>query len=352
MTQEFSIIIFVRERPWTVGGAAFAFFILVLLYWIFWAPNTTSLASDRAVSVPRGATFASATDSLDLSGVLRTKWTFSLAGRILGVTTEIKVGKYLFPKGLSNLEILRDLAEGKSRVLIPVTIPEGWRIERMAIRYAQSLGIDAEKFISLCRSGRFTRSLGFDAESLEGFLLPETYKFFWQTDEEEIIRRMTEEFKVFYVDSLKARQMEVTMTLNQVLSLASIVEGETRIATERATIAGVYLNRLRKGMRLEADPTVQYVLPDGPRRLFYSDLRIDSPYNTYRYYGLPPGPVGNPGRQSILAVLYPEKHSFIFFVADGTGGHKFSRNYSDHRKAVQEFQRWRRENQKNSNTTG
>ncbi|MEX2088727.1 MAG: endolytic transglycosylase MltG, partial [Bacteroidota bacterium] len=175
------------------------------------------------------------------------------------------------------------------------------------------------------------------------YLMPDTYRFFWQTEEREIIERMVNEFKSFFVDSLKSRQKGMNMSLNQVLTLASIVEGETSLDRERTTVAGVYHNRLKRRMRLEADPTIQYIVPDGPRRLLYSDLKIDSPFNTYRNYGLPPAPIGSPGRLSILATLYPEQHAYLFFVADGTGGHKFSRNYAEHQRAVREWRRARRE---------
>lgn len=162
---------------------------------------------------------------------------------------------------------------------------------------------------------------------------------------------MVKGFKDFYVDSLKTRQEALKLTLNEVLTLASIVEGEAMLDEERAVIAGVYLNRLKKRMRLEADPTVQYAIPDGPRRLTYSDLRFNSPYNTYVHYGLPPGPINSPGRKSILAALYPQFHSFLYFVANGSGGHIFSRTYSEHQKAVQSYRKMRREAAKASAQT-
>ena len=136
------------------------------------------------------------------------------------------------------------------------------------------------------------------------------------------------------------------MTMHQVLTLASIVEGESGIDEERPMIAGVYWNRLKNRMRLEADPTIQYVLPDGPRRLFHRDLRLGSPYNTYRNYGLPPGPINNPGKKAILATLYPEKHQYLYFVATGVGGHRFSRTYAEHQKAARAYRRARREEEK------
>lgn len=329
---------------WLLTGVASSLVILVLVAsFVFWFPNTVSDAESLEVIVPRGATFKSVTDSLEAGGVLKVRWTFNLAGRTMGLTRDMKVGKYRFPAGLSNIEILEDLSEGRSRVPIAVTIPEGWRIERIAIRYAQQLGIDTETFINLCRSERFTRSLGIDAATLEGYLMPDTYRFFWQTDEREIIERMVNEFKSFFVDSLRERQKSIAMSMNQVLTLASIVEGETNLDQERPTVAGVYHNRLNRRMRLEADPTIQYILPDGPRRLLYRDLKIESPFNTYQNYGLPPSPIGSPGRLSILAALYPEQHAYLFFVADGKGGHRFSRNYTEHQRAVREWRRTRRE---------
>ena len=133
------------------------------------------------------------------------------------------------------------------------------------------------------------------------------------------------------------------MSLHKVLTFASIVEGESGIDEERPMIAGVYWNRLKRNMRLEADPTIQYVIPDGPRRLLYRDLKYPSPYNTYLNYGLPPGPVNNPGKKSIIATLYPERHQYLFFFATGVGGHRFSKSLNEHQKAVRGFRKVRRE---------
>ena len=323
-----------------------------MIYTVFLASNTTELSSIRTVIVPRGASFKTVLDSLESSGVLRVRWTLSVAGRLLGRTKTLKVGKYLFPRGLSNLAILSDLAEGKSRILINVPIPEGWRTERIALQCGKYLGTDTQRFITLCDNGAFRKELGIDAPSIEGYLMPDTYKFLWQVSEEEVIERMVGEFRRFYNDTLQRRQAELGRSLPEVLTLASIVEGEAVLDIERPIIAGVYLNRLKMRMRLEADPTVQYALPEGKRRLTYADLRIDSPYNTYLYYGLPPGPINNPGRKSILAALYPERHSYLYFVADGTGGHIFSRNFSEHQKAVRSYRKLRREAAKNASSPG
>ena len=341
---------YVRRRWVQSVAVLLAVLGVATTYLTFFASNISSVDSERTVVVPRGASFKAVLDSLESSGVLRMRWTLSLAGRVLGLTKTMKVGKYLFPRGLSNMEILNDLAEGKSRILVTLPVPEGWRMERIALQCGKILGIDTQRFISLCDNSTFRKELGIEASSIEGYLLPDTYKFLWQVSEEEIIERMVGDFKKFYADSLKKRQEELRFSLNDVLALASIVEGEAVLDHERPTIAGVYLNRLKKRMRLEADPTVQYAIPDGRRRLTYSDLRYDSPYNTYLHYGLPPGPINSPGRKSILAVLYPEKHSYLYFVADGTGGHVFSRDYAEHQKAVKAYRRIRREAARASGT--
>lgn len=318
----------------------------LLIYYVFWMPINVPEPGGRIVAIPRGASFRAVVDTLERDDVIRSGLAFQIAGRVLGYTKSIKVGKYLFHSGLSNADILKDINEGRSRIIISVTIPEGWRMDMIARRFAKDLGVDAEKILAICRDSAFVTSLGLHATSLEGYLMPDTYNFYWQTDEPEIVARMVNGFKSFFVDSIKNRLAASKMTLNQAVTLASIVEGESGIDAELPTIAGVYLNRLRNNMKLEADPTIQYLLPNGPRRLRFADLRIESPYNTYLNYGLPPGPVNNPGRQSILSVLYPEKNQYLYFVATGVGGHHFSRTYAEHEKAIRTYKKVRREMQK------
>lgn len=330
--------------------------VLVLLMllaaaWLFWWPNRFD-APEKIVRVYRGASFHAIVDSLESAGVITNRTSFELAGRVLGLTDKIKFGRYRITSGMSNLAIYRDLTEGLSNEPIAVRIVEGARMHHVAGRLSSELGVDSSLIAALCVNPEFINSLGIEAPSLEGYLLPDTYRFAWQTDEAELVRSLVKSFQDFYVDSLKARQERLGMTVNEVLTLASIVEGETSLDAERATIAGVYFNRLRARMPLQADPTIQYIIPDGPRRLFYSDLKINSPYNTYRNPGLPPGPINNPSRQSILAVLYPEKHQYYYFVADGTGGHKFSRNYSEHQRAVRNWRKIRQDQQARNNASG
>jgi UPF0755 protein len=316
--------------------------VFACLYYVFLMPNYHTDPKGKLVTISRGATFRVVVDSLIEAGVIRNKWSFELAGRILGYTKTIKVGKYLFVSGQSNIDVLRDINDGKSRLIIPVTIVEGWRMEKIAGRFERDLGIDKTKFLLLCQDEKFIRHNGIDASSLEGYLLPETYSFYWQTDEEEIITRILHGFKLFYSDSLVQRQDSLGKTQNEILTMASIVEAESGIDEERPRVAGVYWNRLRKSMRLQADPTVQYAI-GAERRLRFEDLDTPSPYNTYRCLGLPPGPINNPGKLSILAALFPEHHEYLFFVATGIGGHRFSKSYNDHQKNIRLYHRTRRE---------
>jgi len=341
-----------RFRLWTVTVGPVFLVLLILTIWIFLWPNSFSDPDTRVVNVSRGESFNQVVDSLYEKGIISGKLSFKIAGRALGVTTELKVGRYTFTTGVSNLSILGDLSDGSARTLISVSIPEGVRMNLVAKRFSRELGIDSASFMAYCTDPAVATAWNIPDTTLEGYLLPDTYFFHWQTDERQLVDQLMTAFWQFYSDSLQERQRRLGFTMHQAITFASIVEKETQLSDERPVVAGVYHNRLKKRMRLEADPTVQYILPDGPRRLLYRDLRIPSPYNTYRNYGLPPGPIGNPGRAAILATLYPTNHEFLYFVADGRGGHTFSRSYSEHQRAVRVYRRIRREMQREANLGG
>lgn len=331
-----------RHRLWLLPVATVALASFLFVVWVFWWPNWFSDPDRRTIIVSKGASFSEVLDSLESNGIVGNRWTIKVAARVLDMSTSVMVGKYVFESGVTNHGILAHLRDGTSRVLIPVSIPEGARMRSVAARYARGIDADSARFMELCTDSAFIESLGISAPDLEGYLLPDTYNFHWETDERSVIREMVGAFLDFYSDSLIERQKEMRLSMHQIVTMASIVEGESKKDDERAVISGVYYNRLKKRMRLEADPTIQYIIPDGPRRLTYRDLETPSPYNTYRNYGLPPGPVNNPGRKAILAALYPEQHGYLFFVADGFGGHTFTRTFSEHRRAVRDFRRIRR----------
>ncbi len=306
----------------------------VYVFELFFGGNEFAGAAEKTFYVARGEPFSAIVDSLKAQGIIRDEGRFVVVAKIYGGTSRLKVGKYVFHSGVSNSAVFLDLRSGRGNVLVSVTVPEGLTARGQARVFRRALGIDSARYVDLAYDENFVRSLGVDARSLEGFLFPQTYTFSWEQEERDIIRQQVEQFRAFYNDSLREQAAELNWTTLQVLTLASIVEGEARRDDERPLISGVYHNRLRKGMRLEADPTIQFILPDGPRRVMYADLKIDNPYNTYRYAGLPPGPVNNPGRASILAALFPANSTYLYFVADGQGGHRFSSTYSEHQRNV------------------
>jgi UPF0755 protein len=323
-----SLVVILAGMSVLVAGA-----IAFLLYAFYW-PNTFDHDVDKVVFVSHGETFTRIVDTLEAAGVIRDRRLFVLVANLRGGTSRIHVAKYRFKSGISNDELFAALRNGKETVPISVTIPEGLTIHRQARIFAHVLGVDSARYVREATDPEFTHHLGFPDSSLEGYLMPDTYLFNWQTDERSILRELAGSFQRFFVDSLKRRAGELGMSVREIVTMASIVEGETRLEDERAVVAGVYYNRLRLGMKLEADPTIQFLLPDGPRRLLYDDLRLASPYNTYEHAGLPPGPINSPGRLAILAALYPAHHQYLYFVANGGGGHWFSTTYAEHLRRV------------------
>ncbi|NUN68956.1 MAG: endolytic transglycosylase MltG [Bacteroidetes bacterium] len=326
-----------RIAVWAIGIVA----AMLLAAWsVFYLPNGFE-PSPKFITVSKGQSFSSLADSLYDKGIINSTLTFKLAGRALGVTQRMRVGKYSFVSGVTNLEILEDIEGGLSTVSSTVALREGVRTRIFARILKRHIGIDSARFMQFYRDTALIGIYPHNAASLEGYLMPDTYSFFWQDDEREIVQRMITEFREFFVDSLQQRMRELGFDLNDVLTMASIVEGEAVYDDERPIIAGVYYNRLKRRMRLQADPTVWFVVSDTSKRLTRNSLKVDSPYNTYLNYGLPPGPINNPGRQSIIAALYPAKHNYIYFVADNNGRHRFAKNYEEHQKNVRLYRKAR-----------
>lgn len=235
---------------------------------------------------------------------------------------------------------------GKADYLRTIRFPGGSTIRYLGAKVRYELFVDSAAFVQKAQDRSLIDSLGLNASSLEGYLFPDSYHAYERSSPSELLGIFYKGFEKFMVDSLKRRAKSTGYTIHQILTLASIVEGETNAVEEMPVIASVYLNRLKKGMRLEADPTIQYLQSGGWKRLTYEDLKVKSPYNTYLYTGLPPGPINNPGRDAILAVLYPAATDYLFFVANGKGGHSFSKTYSQHLKNVNNFRRWLKQQQK------
>ena len=297
-----------------------------------------SNTSTERVTLPPGTSFAALTDSLSAHGVIGDRRWFKLLARVRGVDRSVQAGVYEFAPGRSANEVLGILANGKAAAQ-RFTVPEGLTLDDVAALAQERLGIPADSVVAAARdSGAARDILGFPARSLEGFLRPETYTLPVGINARELVRVMAAGFEKEWRPEWTARLDSLRMSRLQLVTFASIVEGEARADEERETIAGVYHNRLRIGMALQADPTVQYAiaLKTGKRkpRLYERDYQFPSPYNTYLNPGLPPGPVNSPSRRSIEASLYPAKVPYLYFVAGAEGRHVFSRTYGEHLRAI------------------
>jgi peptidoglycan lytic transglycosylase G len=307
---------------------------LLLLLGACAGPNPTS----ERVTLPPGATFAAVTDTLAAHRVVANRGLFKLIARVRGVDRSVQAGVYEFPPGTSPWKVLDVLARGAA-VSRKFTVPEGLTIPEVAALAAERLGLAEDSVIAAARdAAAATAVLGFPAKSFEGFLRPETYTLPLGVGGDELVRIMADGFKEAWDPAWNARLDSLGMTQLQLVTFASIVEGEARADEERETIAGVYHNRLRIGMALQADPTVQYAiaLATGKRkpRLYEKDYQFPSPYNTYLHPGLPPGPVNSPSRRSIEASLHPAKVPYLYFVAGPDGRHVFARTYAEHLRNI------------------
>jgi len=259
------------------------------------------------------------------------------------VDRKVQPGRFLLPRGADNVQILRYLLRSSAPTK-DVTIVEGLTTRQIAGVLSRELGVDSAAFVKMCEDSQSAARFGVPAERLEGYLFPDTYNFYLEPSAEEIVERMTRRFFAVFYDTLRAQLEAVGLTMHQAVTLASIIQGEVMDWSEAAKVSAVYHNRLRRGMPLEADPTIQFIIPDGPRRLLNDDLRIKSLYNTYLHRGLPPGPINNPGRRALVAALYPADVDYIYMVARGDGTHAFNNTFAGHRRDKRRLQRIRRMN--------
>jgi UPF0755 protein len=220
-----------------------------------------------------------------------------------------------------------------------VTIPEGYAIADIAPLLARTLGVEEDSVLAATRDSTLREKLDVPTPTLEGYLFPDTYSFPDGTTGRAAVEAMVRRFEQVWQPEWNEKLQQMALSRHDIMTLASIVEKEAKLPAERPVIAAVYLNRLRIGMRLQADPTVQYALGRHASRLFYKDLRVDSPYNTYKYPGLPPGPIASPGEASIEAALYPANVPYLYFVAHPDGHHEFRQTFSEHSQARAQIRR-------------
>lgn len=251
-------------------------------------------------------------------------------------------GRYHVNRNFTYSEFLSKLARGLQDP-VRVTVLPGIDKDRLSRNLSLQLRADSSSFRAIFSdSSSVALELNLTGEELFSRMLPNTYEHFWTADPAQVVRRIYREFMRAVNERYSEEIEDNELNLNEIIILASIVEWEARINEEKPRISGLYLNRLNRGMMLQADPTVIYALGER-RRLLFVDYEIDHPYNTYRINGLPPGPITNPALSSIRAVLYPEQHNYLFMVATPEGRHRFSRTFQEHQAASEEWRRWLRE---------
>lgn len=285
------------------------------------------------VIIPRGASFGQAADSLSHDGVIRSAKLFTLYGRIVGGDRNIKPGTYLLKHGTPWNSII-DALNGGHGLVNTLTIPEGWTIAQIAPALAKTLKVPVDSVTAAVRDTALLARLDVPNPTLEGYLFPDTYAFPIGTTARQAVREMVYSFERRWRPAWDSAALAMKINRNDLVTMASIVEKEARLPEERPVIAAVYYNRLRKGMLLQADPTVQYALGHHVGRVLYKDLTVQSPYNTYINKGLPPGPIASPGVASLAAAANPANVQYLYFVASADGHHEFRMTLEQHANAV------------------
>jgi UPF0755 protein len=295
------------------------------------------------ITVPRGASFADAVDSLAARGVIGSPTLFSVYARIRGLPGVLKSGTYRLPIGADYDMVVRTLRVGRG-VEVRWVVREGLMLSEVAALAAAELRIPRDSFLAAAQDPAVLAGLGLTgtAESAEGYLFPTTYQLPVGIGAADLVRLMTEEFENHWRPAWDRRLRELAMTRHQLITLASIVESEVRYGPDREYVSAVYHNRLRRRMPLQADPTVIYAHGQRLPRVWEKHLRIRSPYNTYLHAGLPPGPISQPGAASIEAALFPKPVPYLYFVAQWDGKHVFSTTYAQHLEAIERLRRRRR----------
>jgi len=327
----------------SIGGVGGIYF-----YKIFYESNTLFNDEYVFIKIPTNSTENQLLDSIgkhvkDLSK-------FSKAANYKDYFSNIKPGRYKLENGFNNNQIINSLRS--NNVPIKITYNNIETFDQLIKRISERIEADSLSLSNVFYEEKFLNDLGLDSESVFSLFIPNTYEFFWNTSAIQFRERILKEFDRFWNDSRIEKSKKLNLNPIEVMTLASIVQKETPKVDERPTIAGVYLNRLERNMKLQADPTVVYTIKkrDGfdtkIRRVLYKDLRIKSPYNTYVYRGLPPAPIVTPDISAIEAVLNPQKHSFIYFVADvsNPGYHLFSRTNAEHNRKKRQYTNWLKKN--------
>ncbi len=324
----------IKKNPWLSFLAATAALTVIIHFYLalFVPPSNEKVWKE--VQVTDGMSFKTIAATLQKEGIIRYRGYFEIIGRLEGISRKVRVGYYGLSTNMSLWEVLGALRKGRI-IEYEVVIPEGYNLYQIGWTLSGTpLVSDPQEFIKLVKNKEYVHSLGIEADSLEGYLFPDTYFLPKGIKLEDIPKKMVQRYKTFFSDSYRSRAKELGFTEHQIITLASIVEKEAKVPSERKLIAAVYFNRLKQGMKLQADPTAVYGTKAWITKVTSQDLKRKSLYNTYLHKGLPPGPIANPGEGSILATLYPDNADYLFFVAQGDGSHFFSKDFGSHEKAI------------------
>ncbi len=293
-------------------------------------PDDTQMIN---VAIPSGTGTSGIASILEQNGIIASGDTFRLQSRLKGLDGKYKAGEYALSPSMTTTEIMDVLISGNVNTM-RFTVPEGYDLRKTEDKLSAEGFINRELFEQEIESGNFPYEFLKDAPQganrLEGYLFPNTYDVFTTATEHDIIDRMLRQFDAVFTDECYQRTEELGLSINEVVTIASLIERETRVDSERAVVASVIYNRLARGQKLQIDATIQYALDEPKEFLTYADLEIDSPYNTYKIDGLPPGPICSPGEASIMAALYPESTDYIYYVLgkELNGAHKFTADYN------------------------
>lgn len=294
--------------------------------------------STISIEIPSGASTVKIAKLLKDNKLIKNDFAFRILSKLSKSDGKMQAGKYELRNDMDAKSIIQALVAGDvARDAIKFTIPEGFEFNQIVARLEGSELIDREKFVQLANFGdfnyRFLEGIPKGENRLEGFLFPDTYHVAKGTSEEEILKKMLDQFNQVFEESYYQRAKELNLSINEVVTLASIIEREAKLDSERPLVSSVFHNRIKSNMLLQSCATVQYILGERKENLTLKDIEINSPYNTYKYQGLPPKPIASPGKPSIEAALYPEKTDYLFFVVNKNGKHTFSRTYKEHLNA-------------------
>jgi UPF0755 protein len=304
----------------------------VIFVSVLWFTPAPPLPNTRVISVRPGESLKSIALKLERAGIVRSRWLTIAYARLTGIDRELKPGKYAFPGGERISEVLAHLAKGES-MTVAVAIPEGFTVRQIAERLERVQLACANDFVKAATQGALVKFLHLGPTGAEGYLFPAIYHFSPGVSADEIIAAMLERFYATLTPEIEQREFALGITTHQMVTLASIVEKEAWLPAERPLIAGVFYNRLRLGIPLQSDPTAEYD-PNGVSRAAYQAVHTKSPFNTYDFAGLPPGPIASPGIAAIKATLYPAHTDYLYFVARNDGTHIFSRSLAEHLRAI------------------